>query len=223
VVIEYNLVKYRDLCFARPENLAKIHRLVGTRPVRDVVPECHQGQTTQMSMIDETLPTTDNEFIHFDHSAGDYADYWLADWVNLISSVESSIHSPAQATSTSAQSPRARNSSKMCNPATRFRRTSSTSTTRDTPSEPKVSAIPEEQIAPRTSRRMSGEMSRPEATARAALQQSQAGNNHTGSEDMSNIHPKLRGQTTTTSRGSKPIPETRFEGRESIQHEAKVS
>jgi hypothetical protein len=35
VVIEYNLVKYRDLCFARPENLAKIHRLVGTRLVRN--------------------------------------------------------------------------------------------------------------------------------------------------------------------------------------------
>ena len=34
MVIEYNLVKYRDLCFARPENLAKIHRLVGTRLVR---------------------------------------------------------------------------------------------------------------------------------------------------------------------------------------------
>ena len=33
MVIEYNLVKYRDLCFARPENLAKIHRLVGTRLV----------------------------------------------------------------------------------------------------------------------------------------------------------------------------------------------
>ena len=34
MVIEYNLVKYRDLCFARPENLAKIHRLVGTRLVK---------------------------------------------------------------------------------------------------------------------------------------------------------------------------------------------
>jgi hypothetical protein len=36
VVIEYNLVKYRDLCFARPENLAKIHRLVGTRLVSEM-------------------------------------------------------------------------------------------------------------------------------------------------------------------------------------------
>jgi hypothetical protein len=33
VVIKYNLVKYRDLCFVRPENLAKIHRLVDTRLV----------------------------------------------------------------------------------------------------------------------------------------------------------------------------------------------
>jgi hypothetical protein len=33
MVIDYDLVKRVDLCFARPENLAKIHILVGTRLV----------------------------------------------------------------------------------------------------------------------------------------------------------------------------------------------
>ena len=50
MVIEYNLVKYRDLCFARPENPAKIHRLVGTRLVTPELDSVWSGTSSLISL-----------------------------------------------------------------------------------------------------------------------------------------------------------------------------
>jgi hypothetical protein len=172
------------------------------------VPEYHQGQATRTSTIDETPPTTDNEF----------NDYYLADFVNSSYSPnypdEISIHAPAQVTSTVAQIPRA---SEGCSAATGFRPTGSTSIPRDAPSEPTVPAIPKIPTAPRTLRRISGGgISRLAAIVQTALEQSQAGNNRMASEEL--IDPALRGQTAAPSHNSKPTREARFEGVESIQH-----
>jgi hypothetical protein len=173
---------------------------------RDVT-EYHQGQATGTSTIDETPPTTDNEF----------NDYNLADFVNPSYSPnysdEISIHAPAQVKSTVAQSPGA---SEGCSAAAGFRPLSSNPTSRDAPSEPTAPAISEIPTAPHPLRRISGPISRLAAIVRTALEQSQAENDRMTSEEL--IDPALRGQTKAPSHNSKATREARFEGVESIQH-----
>jgi hypothetical protein len=171
------------------------------------VPESHQGQATRTGTVYETPPTTDNEFNDYDH-----ADFANPSYPPNYSD-ESSIHAPAQVTSTVAQSPRA---TEGCSAATGFRPTSSISIPRHAPSKPTAPAIPEIPRTPHTLRRMSREIAGLAAIAQTAVEQSQAGNDRMASEEL--IDPALRGQTTAPSHNSKPTREARFESVEFIPH-----